>query len=107
MMSPLDLFLIVFTLETARNLLSNMDTQNPFVIENGESAIEAIGVPLLAISGIAVVAPLAAGLLGIGIAAGIGNGSCSRLGPVYCTARSGQCCLLVIRGGRLQCPARC
>ena len=107
MMSPLDLFLIVFTLETARNLLSNMDTQNPFVIENGESAIEAIGVPLLAISGIAVVAPLAAGLLGIGIAAGIGNGSCSRLGQVYCTARSGQCCLLVIAGGQLQCPARC
>ena len=65
------------------------------------------------------------GLLGLGItdtsfnqsqilyflgAAGVGGNMLAQtmcLAPIYCRARSGQCCLVAFDNGRVVCPSRC
>ena len=54
------------------------------------------------------VPPLLPGLVGVaglGAVALLSQQQC--IGPLYCTASSGQCCLLVISNRGLQCPTSC
>jgi len=58
-----------------------------------------------AIAGQAIINGLALGGIGVGAAAGATRATCS---PPFCTARSGQCCLLRQgRRGRVICPRSC